>query len=446
MRRALLAIWLLALLLAACEEAGGPDAATDATDHEGDALAADVRGAPPADASSADTPAGRDLDESDPGVDSGDAFDAAPDVAPDVAPDSRAEVSPDVEDVAPPPCPPDEAFAPSSVAGLLYVDGDGSSTSLYAQTFTAPPDAPLAGVPVSLLGGDGPATALTCPDGRFAFGGLADGLYVLDPDVPRDVPATTTNRATRFAEALREGTLHIVAFGDSVPIYSPARPFPARLGDLLAPFADVQVTNIAVSGSESRQWIPGTNYFEDRLAPVLVDADVIVFTLGGNDVLNYLDRIPTDQEEAAQMLADVRVLLGTVLVNVKETVAEIQARAPHADIVYCMYPDYAASQQWEAFLGQWTGIVHIALGTEMARVRREMAAVEGIVIADLYAATLDADVTSLLIDPLHLTEAGADFYAREIFLALGGVFVDAAYETPERWFGFAADALDAAAP
>jgi lysophospholipase L1-like esterase len=426
----------------------GPDAAQDEAGAAPDGTGADV-GGPNDDARTvppdvaADAPAPWDTAPALPDARPADVErpDAAPDGAeaddgtPHVLPDVPGDVSADVP--AAPPCPAPEALAPAAVSGRLYEDGDESAKTLYVQTFDPREDTPLADTPIALLDGAGERTTTTCADGTFAFGGLTAGLYVLDPGLPAARRTTSTNRGARFATAIREGHVRIVAFGDSVPVYSPDPPFPERLGALLAPLADASVTNVAVSGSRSVEWLPDQRYFRERLRPHLADADVVVFTLGGNDVLTYLWGFPADQAEAFEMLAGVPALIDGILVNVEAIVAAVHAENPQADIVYCLYPDYPASSYWEDSVGPYIGLVQLAFANELAGIRATTADLDGIVLADLHAATRGRDLDTLLIDPLHLSDEGADLYAVEVFRALGGVIVTPDEAEPPRLFGFA---------
>ena len=69
--------------------------------------------------------------------------------------------------------------------------------------------------------------------------------------------------------------------------------------------------------------------------------------------------------------------------------------------------------------------------------RRTFADVDGLVLTDIWGATEGEDITPYLIDPLHLSDAGADLYAAQVFLALGGVRVGPEPLGLERSFGFA---------
>ena len=80
-----------------------------------------------------------------------------------------------------------------------------------------------------------------------------------------------------------------MTFGDSVPVVGDAPMFPDRLATLIGDLAEVDSRNIAVGGTLSTDWVPGSNYFENRLRPNIADADVIVISVGGNDITSSLD-------------------------------------------------------------------------------------------------------------------------------------------------------------
>ena len=339
-------------------------------------------------------------------------------------------------EVIPPPCPSEAALAAPAVGGLVFEDGDRSETSFHDSQMDPERDAPLTGITVRLLEGDAERSTETCADGRFSFGALPDGAYLLDPDLPAARPATTTNRAPHFAAAVRDGAVRIVSLGDSIPVYSPARPFPDRLASLIEPLAAVDSVNVAVAGSTSDQWLVG-GYHHQRVADNVPDADVVVISLGGNDILDYFGWIPATMEEAMALLEGLPAVIEQVQQNVLALIADVRERAPQADVVYCIYPNYAGSAYFMAYAGQYSGLVDLALPNLLRAMRARFAAVEGIVLADIWGATQGTDITHLLIDPLHLSDQGADLYAEQILLALGGALVGEHAAGLERRFGFA---------
>ena len=360
--------------------------------------------------------------------------DAAPEVAAAIDAVAVADVAAETVEA---PCPDPAALLPTSVGGLLYRDGDRSSFTIHAGEMRPPEDEPLAGVAVRLIGERAEAEVRSCPDGRFAFGQVGAGVHLLDVDLPRDVPATTTNRSARLAEAVREGRVRLVTLGDSIPVESPDVLFPTRVAALIEPLAPVDEVNVAVGGSESIDWLPGGHYFEDRLAPELPGADVVIISLGGNDLLNSLGHVPTSFEEAMQMLTDVWDIAAEIQQNVLAIIAEIRAREPMPDIVYCLYPNYAASDYAREFIGgEYMALAQQGIDVLMADFMRTFAAVDGIVLADIFHATRGTDITPLLVDELHLSDAGAKLYAEQIFLSLGGVRVGEEPLGLERDFGF----------
>ena len=324
-----------------------------------------------------------------------------------------------------------------TVSGSVYLDQNDSANTLYDQGVDpedAPPPTPVS---VSLFTTEKISSGLTCDGGEFAFEGLEPGRYLIDVAPEASWSCASTNCGRNLATAIRGGQVNVVAFGDSVPAYGPEPWFPERFGAHLSGFAEVTVTNVAIPGSESREWLPGTRAWVNRLAPTLDDADVIVFSLGGNDLYSVIDDINSPDAQAILGQVDaILELIDQIKANLKAIVEAIRAEAPHADIVWLLYPNYAMSRAWGEIAGDYQGAAELLLETELKQIREEMADVPGLLIMDIFAAVDKARIDTLLLDELHLNAEGHAFYAEELFRTLGGVHVTADAPHVTRDFGF----------
>ncbi len=354
----------------------------------------------------------------------------------DTAGEATADLAHDVDVPPPPPCPPPAELVEPSIGGRVYEDGDCSAQSLRAQRFVAPADSGLGGELVQLLGAHPAAERATCPDGTFAFGALPAGSYLLA--LPRPGPCTSNNRPVRLPDAIRSGAVTLVTFGDSIPAYGAEPFFPARLAALLRPLAPVSDVNLAVPGTMTTDWLPGTALFENTLAPELAAADVAIISLGGNDIQNFANCWSgCDPAELAARMEEFPAFFAEVLARIHIILDEVRARAPQADVVYLIYPNYGRSSFWAEYAGEWIGLVELVLDNTLRDMRRDLSRVPGVLLADLLAATAQEDLDRFLSDPLHLSDAGADFWAREVFQTLGGALVGPEPLGSERMFGFA---------
>ncbi len=301
--------------------------------------------------------------------------------------------------------------------GLVYLDLDSSDLSMNARGFTEP-DQALEGVSLRLLGSDLEPFE-TCESGEYQF--AADpGIYVVAPEAHQGL-CSLRNCTTRFPVAIEEGQVKIVTLGDSVPVQGAAETFPARVAELVSAVAGVENLNLASSGTESSDWTPGGGLFEGA-RPDLVDADVVLISLGGNDVLNYVST--ADLGDLPGVFAGAQATVDQVAVNVRDIASEIREENPDADVVFCLYPDYSRATQ----TSPWSDLGFIPPGvitTLLARARDAFTPEDDIVLVDLLGLTPDLPVPldDYLADPLHFNDLGHDLYAHEVFRALGGVIV-----------------------
>lgn len=312
------------------------------------------------------------------------------------------------------------AQSDAAVSGVLYYDSDASDRSSYSSDFDATVDAAVAGSPITLIGEDGVVADTSCVDGSYAFNDLSDGVYVIAPaEVEGD--CLQKNCTRRFPAAVEEGKVKIVTMGDSVAVVGDAPLFPKRVKTLFSDLATIKNKNVAVGGSLSTQWVPGTSYFDDRLAPELEDADVVVMSIGGNDILAELDMSALQNPEAA--LEDIRELLVDIADNVISTAGAIKEINPDIDILYCLYVNYGA-----ATIFPWNMVNTIApegaVGELLSSARDAIGSDEDIILVDLFGASESLEnLDDYLLDSLHFNDLGHTFYAEEIFKALGGVLI-----------------------
>ena len=395
MRRAIILFVSLGLALGACDDTG----ATGTVDAVAD-VSADVS------ADAVDTVA------SDAEV-TGDTDAPSDTSAPaDAAADSVAPV-----DTGPPPSCPEEA-----VTVYLYEDGNGASNSWYDQPLGSD-DLPLSGEAVSITRPDGGVTAARdCGPGRYGFLDLPAGAYLLDVAV--DGETTSHNLGRRLPRAVADGAVKLVAFGDSVPAYGPAPWFPEQLETLLAPFVTVTLSNVAIPGSQSSEWLPGGSNYVNRLAPHLADADVVVFSLGGNDLMNLASDFEVlGVEDALALLDDLDAAIVAIEANLLTIYGAVRAAAPDADVVWLVYPNYAMSDRWAQYLGDYQELAATLLASKLEGIRERMGDVAGLTLADMYGSLDKPALDAFLWDELHLNVAGHRYYAEEVFMTLGGVLV-----------------------
>ncbi len=314
--------------------------------------------------------------------------------------------------------------APSPrVMGALYEDTDMSSQSRWVGEF-GDEDTALAGARVELIGANGTWSAPVCDDGTFGIADLPEGDYFVRPVTEGAFPVcTTSTHGRRFAEAMAQGELDVVVFGDSLPHYGPQPWWPERFEARADAIADVTLHNIAVPGAESPQWLPGRGFWNSALEPLLDDADVFVFSIGGNDLYALAD-VDLSVVSVGELAMQFEEKVVEIESNVREIATALRERNPNADIVYVVYPDYGNTDRWAALAGDAIPIVRRTLRSTLNRIRGDNAHHERMTYLDLYGATVQIDLNELLFDELHFNEAGQAFVAEELFRSLGGVRVE----------------------
>lgn len=335
------------------------------------------------------------------------------------------------------------------ISGVIYHDANKNAVSYYEQNLD-PVDVLLPDISVYLFSNSGELKATTSDYGTFDFCGVGAGTYFIAIGIDESFDCTSNNRASRIPDALREGHLDIVAIGDSIGVVGSDRPYPIRLAEHFSKIVDTTITNLAVGGSASWDWLPGAEkrYFEDLLVPVLPDADVITITLGGNDLVPYApDEPPYDPLEFLKNFLENPQYLLESIPRIKTLINSIQEINPDCDIVYVIYPNIANSSAIDEYIGDLQPVASYLLKAVLSIIRGEMSKVKGIVLADMLGALGDMWLDPYLADAVHPNDAGHQLYADVIFVALGGVLVREERAEQEsmgitRLFGF--DACDLA--
>lgn len=311
---------------------------------------------------------------------------------------------------------------PVGLEGSVFFDTDDQADSSYV---LPQPDAreAMPGVEVRLRNDVGDEwSTQTCDDGSFRFAELDDDRrYIVDVIV--EGRATSVNDSVRAFDAVSEASLDLVVFGDSIPVFGGTPWFPNVMRRSLQDFGEVNLTNVAVPGSKSIEWLPGDSYFDSSLDPLLDDADVIVFSLGGNDLQEFAFSLQTSPDPISKV-GELQPLVDEIKANLKIILAELRAKAPTADIVWILYPNYARSTEWELLLGNFASAGLRIVEDLLEDVRNELAEEPDLILIDMLAATAEVPLDPLLDDPLHLNSTGHEFYANEILETLGFVDVD----------------------
>ena len=104
-----------------------------------------------------------------------------------------------------------------------------------------------------------------------------------DRDADRG-PAAAAGTASDERTPLVQGGERIVFIGDSLAVEAPPN-YPELLPEALGDRAPgVTTINLAEPGTTAADWSPGSPLFAERLLPELASADLVVVTLGGNDL------------------------------------------------------------------------------------------------------------------------------------------------------------------
>lgn len=336
------------------------------------------------------------------------------------------------------------------VFGVVYVDRNGSDRSTRVQNFGFR-DRALPEMRMDLFGaGRMLSSQETCSDGTYAFGRLQHGAYVVG--VRTDRRAASKNHAPHALEALRRGEIRITTIGDSFPKDQADRLFPAVNAGLFerAGFSATN-RNLAVRGTTAEEWLPDANRYWSRLEEALPETDVLVVSLGGNDVLGgifepfrYLDEDETSYREyawtATEALSEAPAQIERALEHVRVIIETARERRPNMDVVWVLYPNLLRGKPWRDSLSVGANLFIPRLD-EMLQEARRNAARDDVLLLDVYGLLEDQDdIDEYLHDTLHLNDAGHRLAGEELFRTLGGVLIDASHERVERSVGLVREA------
>ena len=309
------------------------------------------------------------------------------------------------------------------VHGRAYIDVNRSDRS----TYTGGPDEsdePFEPELNLVAAETGAVNVETCSDGTYKIGPLTAGTYLVQHELESARRCTTSNCPGRFSRKIAAGeTPVMLTFGDSIAVIGDRPLFPDRVKTLFSGLTDIDSRNVAVGGSTSIDWLPDGPYFERRLGGELAEADLIIVTIGGNDLLRYVSRIGIPNDIPAA-LEGARAVVLQVIDNVTQILDAIREVNPDADIAYCLYADY--SQATEDLV--W-GLIGSILGPdavgEVLRLAREQFPTDdpNIVLVDLFGAAQGLPLHDYLYDELHFNDLGHTLYAEEVFETLGGVLL-----------------------
>jgi lysophospholipase L1-like esterase len=287
--------------------------------------------------------------------------------------------------------------------------------------------------PVELLSRRRPLPAAAVPAAALLAAILLAGCLNDDPpsNGPGYSPANEADSGSRTArqDPAPADTAPLLADGDRVVLIgdSLATEAPPTYADLLPAAASrhgakgVETVNLAEPGTTSADWLPGSPLFEQQLAPELDGADLVLITVGGNDLQAGVGA--TDGVEAlstgassADAAFDAIEASGR---NMRKTFAAIRRINPKTSIAYVAYPDYSAATAWQ----QNGSAAALALGVGLSSLLDAAQSAGPDAVVDMLAET-DAHqggVDPLLADdPEYLGPEGHRFYAERIAALLAG--------------------------
>ncbi len=324
----------------------------------------------------------------------------------------------------------DCAPADGALSGTRYVDADGSDASYYLSG--QGPEDPAADLAVRVIGADGDVAVRTCADGRYTTDPLAEGVYLSWAEVADGDRCASRNCPGRFARAVAGGQVKILTVGDSIPVIGDPVMFPERLATLLGGLAEVDNVNRAVAGSTSDQWVPGARNYERNLAPEMADADLILISIGGNDIVAYVNN-PALLSDIPAAVEGARDAVREVVENLRLTIAGIRAVNPDADIAYLLYADYSQAEDdrvW-GLVGRFLGRETVQEVLGLARDSFPDEDDDHLLLVDMFSAADGLPLGDYLYDTLHFNGAGQQLYAESIFESLGGIVVGESPLGPE---------------
>ena len=341
-------------------------------------------------------------------------------------------------------CPTPSSPTPlSAIGGQVYVDNNGSDRSRAIAGYDWR-DRALAGVRIDCFGHRLHLAAYTCDNGRYALNRLPAGDYFLAIDQRRTQPhsrdaltsrSSSKNHAPHLAAKIRASRAFVMAtIGDSFPVGTPTfDEFAAR--HFRAAGIETTTLNLAVGGTTTHNWLPGTRSFE-RLSQQLPRTDVLVVSLGGNDLFAGLyeafqRRMPRRDPQsfrdfrrgihaATEALNEFPRELVAIRGRLRIIDSSIHEINPEVEIVHVLYPNMLRSRHWRGPGGPAVDLA-LPLIEEVLNEMRRAAAREDILLLDLAARFSSLDLDEYARDGLHLNELGHAVAGQELFRTLGGV-------------------------
>ena len=326
------------------------------------------------------------------------------------------------------------AFAQTDIAGQIFYDADASNVTLYEQEIDTGEDG-YNDVAVTLLSSAGYRELTTINTvsvpGAFTQTLTAEEEYAYAHlNISNSQICTGHNRGFYTGYALVNRDINVVAFGNIVAETGDTKaqiatfdgPLALTLGKIAGAEA-VTMNTAFVANSTASSWLPETGENWSSVESMLADADLVVFTLGLEEILAAsADPVNTDVD------------LDQVIDDIETIYAEIKETATGADVVFVIPPNFSLGADWPLD-ASGTDVFTNMTGT----LRISMTDIDTLILADLYLASdVVADFDALLEEADTLGTAGHIWLANEVFKALGGfVAADFAEDVENsRLFGF----------
>lgn len=109
---------------------------------------------------------------------------------------------------------------------------------------------------------------------------------------------------TASAESYGKGDTDIMVLGDSISSGYGLTEYEYNYGQLAADYLGGDVWNYAVSGYESAETLAQIRAFDSTQKAQLTDSEVVVISIGGNDMMNYMAESLLDFAEKNDLLAE----------------------------------------------------------------------------------------------------------------------------------------------
>lgn len=233
----------------------------------------------------------------------------------------------------------------------------------------------------------------------------------------------------------------------------------------------------AKRGSATEDWLPpqgekqpAGQFFETNLKPYIPATDLFLISLGGNNFTRLATKWATDTsvcadfefredsliEEAFKLLAEKTVE------DIKTLTSHIYGRSPNTDIAYILYADYTKNTHWNIHLenkilatipdpkgaspevlnalqkcrADLLAKVNEGVRSAAGHVRKKVGGMD-LVLIDMQHQTsnmTEKEVTALMFDQLHFSEAGHKLAYETLLKSLGGFDTNQSEDRPEMYF------------